>query len=132
MRKKNRQGAQTALKDNTETTTSKPNRAKNIDPIIPISNLDADVSESLEGLTIDASARLHNLSAFNHSTTSPAGRRINQKNKKSLQTSKEIVGNWSSNNYLDMDRIQRRKFIPNPCSDRRFELTHLPQVKIHG
>ena len=96
--------------------------------MIPIQNLDADVSESLDGITLDANQRMQNMSVF--STASPGSRRLRHKNKKSLQ--REIVGNWSSNNYLDMDRVQRRKFIPNPCSDRRFEVTQLPQIKVHG
>ena len=31
-----------------------------------------------------------------------------------------------------MDRVESRKFIPNPCSDRRFEVTQLPSIKVHG
>ena len=115
---RNREGAQTTL-ERPILKESKTSKTKHVNPIIPIQNLDADVSESLDGIILDANQRMQNMSVF--STASPGSRRLKQKNKKSLQ--KDIVGNWSSNNYLDMDRIQRRKFIPNPCSDRRFEIT---------
>ena len=43
------------------------------------------------------------------------------KRSKSPESKQQIIGNWNTNNYLDMDKGARRKFLPNPCNELRFE-----------
>ena len=60
--------------------------------------------------------------------------KIKTKNKttvaRSIQNKSPIIGDWRTHNYLDMDKGDRRKFIPNPLKEGRFDNTSLPQIKV--
>jgi len=47
-----------------------------------------------------------------------------------MQNKSPIIGDWRTHNYLDMDKADRRKFIPNPLNEGRFDQTSLPKIKI--
>lgn len=56
--------------------------------------------------------------------------KIKSKSKKALsraiQNKSPIIGDWRTHNYLDMDKGDRRKFVPNTLNEGRFDKTSLP------